>query len=142
MDSERVSTEEAKRSGGSAPVSAPRRGAGRALAGRHLIVDLEGATNLDDREIVERALRAAVRSAGATLLHLHLHRFGSGGGISGVAVLAESHITIHTWPEEGYAALDVFMCGNCDPRDALPALQEAFAPTAVAVYEHLRGRPG
>jgi S-adenosylmethionine decarboxylase proenzyme len=46
---------------------------------------------------------------GATLLHIHLHHFEPNGGVSGVAVLAESHISIHSWPKRGYAALDIFM---------------------------------
>ena len=53
-----------------------------------------------------------MEAAGATLLHIHLHHFTPNGGVSGVAVLAESHISIHSWPEYGYAALDVFMCGD------------------------------
>jgi S-adenosylmethionine decarboxylase proenzyme len=56
--------------------------------------------------------------ASGTLLYIHLHRFGDGGGISRVAVLAESHISVHTWPEKGFAAFDVFMCGNAEFRSA------------------------
>jgi methionine-R-sulfoxide reductase len=85
------------------------------------------------------ALRDAAAAAGATLLHVHLHHFTPNGGISGVAVLAESHISIHTWPERGYAALDVFMCGACDPRLSVPVLREAFRPERVIVEEHRRG---
>ena len=60
--------------------------------------------------------------------------------ISGVAVLAESHISIHSWPEHGYAALDIFMCGNAKPDACVPVLREAFAPKRIAVSEHLRGQ--
>ena len=81
-------------------------------AGAHLIIDLYGAERLDDIDHIEAALRRAVNAASATLLHIHLHHFEPNGGVSGVAVLAESHISIHTWPENGYAALDVFMCGK------------------------------
>jgi S-adenosylmethionine decarboxylase len=109
------------------------------FAGTHLIVDLWEARRLDDLDVAERALRDAAAAAGATLLHVHLHHFSRNGGISGVAVLAESHISIHTWPELGYAALDVFMCGECDPNRALPVLREAFAPGRIAVAEHRRG---
>ena len=84
---------------------------GLRYAGSHLIIDLWDGEHLDDVGVIELALRRAVQAAGATLLHLHLHEFGSGGGVSGVAVLAELHISIHTWPERGYAAIDVFMCG-------------------------------
>ena len=80
-----------------------------------------------------------MEAAGATLLHIHLHTFTHGGGVSGVAVLAESHISVHTWPERGYAAFDVFMCGDADPRKALPILKRAFAPKRVVLGEHKRG---
>src|SRR5580698_11520550 len=72
---------------------------GLTYAGSHLIIDLWDAERLDDRDRIEQALIDAVKEAGATLLHIHLHTFTDGGGISGVAVLAESHISVHTWPE-------------------------------------------
>lgn len=109
-------------------------------AGAHLIIDLFGAARLADLDHVEATLRRCVEASGATLLHIHLHHFEPNGGVSGVAVLAESHISIHTWPEHGYAALDVFMCGNANPDACVPVLREAFAPKRVAVSEILRGR--
>ena len=112
---------------------------GVTFAGSHLIIDLWEAENLDDRDLIEQALVDAVKAAGATLLHIHLHTFNEGGGVSGVAVLAESHISVHTWPERGYAAFDVFMCGDADPRKALPILKRAFAPKRVVLGEHKRG---
>ena len=112
---------------------------GRRYAGRHLIIDLWDAEDLDDPVAVELALRRAATAAGATLLHLHLHRFTPNGGVSGVAVLAESHISIHTWPERGYAALDAFMCGEADPHRVLPVLESAFRPGRVEVAEQMRG---
>lgn len=109
-------------------------------AGAHLIIDLYDAKKLDDLDHVEAALRACVDAAGATLLHIHLHHFEPNGGISGVAVLAESHISIHSWPENGYAALDVFMCGKAKPEACVPVLREAFKPGRIAVSEYLRGQ--
>ncbi|MFQ5774788.1 MAG: adenosylmethionine decarboxylase [Kiloniellaceae bacterium] len=109
-------------------------------AGTHLIVDLWDAERLDDLAHVEATLRDCVAAAGATLLHMHLHRFTPNHGISGVAVLAESHISVHTWPEHGYAALDVFMCGDTRPHEAVEVLRRAFRPGRLAVEEHLRGR--
>ncbi len=109
-------------------------------AGTHLIIDVYGADRLDELSHVETALRDAVDAASATLLHIHLHHFTPNGGISGVAVLAESHISIHTWPECGYAALDVFMCGEANPHATIEILREAFAPERIAVEEHMRGR--
>ncbi|MCG8597584.1 MAG: adenosylmethionine decarboxylase [Kiloniellales bacterium] len=113
---------------------------GQRFAGTHLIVDLWDAARLDDLDHVDRTLRACVAAAGATLLHIHLHHFTPNGGVSGVAVLAESHISIHTWPERDYAALDVFMCGAADPQAAIPVLREAFDAGRVEVEEILRGR--
>src|SRR5579862_8985706 len=107
-------------------------------AGVHLIVDLHGAKRLDDIEHIEATLRRCVDAAQATLLHIHLHHFQP-SGVSGVAVLAESHISIHTWPEAGYAALDVFMCGSADPDACVPVLKEAFSAKRVGVNELLRG---
>ena len=109
-------------------------------AGVHLIVDLYEAKHLDDIDLIDEALRKCVAAAGATLLHIHLHHFEPNGGVSGVAVLAESHISIHTWPEVNYAAIDIFMCGNAKPDACIPVLREAFEPASVEVGENLRGR--
>ncbi len=108
-------------------------------AGVHLIIDLHGAKRLNDIEHIEATLRRCVEAASATLLHIHLHHFQP-SGVSGVAVLAESHISIHTWPEQGYAALDVFMCGSADPDKCIPVLREAFSAKRVGVNELLRGQ--
>src|SRR4051794_20785256 len=113
---------------------------GHRYAGTHLIIDLFGATRLDDLKHIKETLKRCVEVAGATLLHIHLHHFTPNGGVSGVAVLAESHISIHSWPEAGYAALDVFMCGHTHPRRTIDVLKEAFAPSKVVVKEQLRGK--
>jgi S-adenosylmethionine decarboxylase len=112
---------------------------GLLFAGTHLIVDLWHASNLDELAVVERALRDAAGRAGATLLNIDLHHFTPNGGISGVAVLAESHISIHTWPEISYAAVDVFMCGNAQPHKAIEVLKGVFLPGLVTLAEHKRG---
>ena len=111
----------------------------RPLAGTHLIIDLHGAKRLNDIDHIEATLRRCVDASSATLLHIHLHHFQP-SGVSGVAVLAESHISIHTWPEAGYAALDVFMCGSADPDKCVPVLKEAFSAERVGVNELLRGQ--
>jgi S-adenosylmethionine decarboxylase len=100
---------------------------------------LWGATNLDNAEIIEAALRESAIVSGATILHCHLHNFEPNGGISGVLVLSESHISIHSWPERGYAALDVFMCGDAQPLKSIPILKRAFKPGFVNVVEARRG---
>jgi len=97
--------------------------------GQHLLADFSGARGLDDPTLIEEALRLAAARAGATLLRIDLHQFGTGHGVTGVALLAESHISVHTWPELGYAALDIFMCGSANPHLALEVLAERLRPT-------------
>jgi S-adenosylmethionine decarboxylase len=109
------------------------------FAGTHLIVDLFGARRLDDIQHIKRTLERCVDVAGATLLHIHLHHFTPNGGVSGVAVLAESHISIHSWPEAHYAAFDVFMCGDAKPQNCVDVLREAFDAEDVVLTTHHRG---
>lgn len=113
---------------------------GETFAGLHLLYDMWEAEHLDDKAYVEAALCAAAAAAKATVLHIHLHEFSETGGLSGVAVLAESHISVHTWPERGFAAFDIFMCGDCDSYDAVPTLRAAFAPGREQLDEVRRGR--
>lgn len=90
--------------------------------GWHLIADLIDGAHLDDADRIERILTDAATAAGATLLEVRLHKFGAGFGVTGVALLAESHISIHTWPEYGTACVDVFMCGRTNDLDAALAV--------------------
>ncbi|VAX00122.1 S-adenosylmethionine decarboxylase proenzyme, prokaryotic class 1B [hydrothermal vent metagenome] len=108
-------------------------------AGCHLLIDLWQAKNLTDLALVESSLRQCVVACRATLLHIHLHHFSDSGGISGVAVLAESHISVHTWPERDYAAFDIFMCGDTEPNNAIAILKEAFIPEKCQVKTLYRG---
>lgn len=112
---------------------------GKRYAGTHLLVDLFGARRLDDLKHIEATLKRCAAAAGATLLDVHLHHFTPNGGVSGVAVLAESHISIHSWPEADYAALDVFMCGDAEPEKCIEILREAFSVRDVVVKTHHRG---
>ena len=114
---------------------------GVACAGTHLIIDLVDADGLADVDLIDAAMRECVEEAGATLLHIHLHPFTPEGvaGVSGVAVLAESHISIHTWPERRFAALDVFMCGDAQPEKCIEVLRRRFNAGEVRVNELLRG---
>jgi S-adenosylmethionine decarboxylase len=109
------------------------------FAGTHLILDMWQAEHLDDKDVLKQAMIDAVDAAGATLLHIHLHRFSPYGGVSGVAVLAESHISVHTWPENGYAAFDIFMCGDAEPAVAARILEQRLKPSRTDVSEHRRG---
>ncbi|MFZ3032633.1 MAG: adenosylmethionine decarboxylase [Parvibaculum sp.] len=113
---------------------------GERFAGTHLIIDLNGASRLDELEHMENALRRCVEVSKATLLHIHLHHFTPNGGVSGVAVLSESHISVHTWPEANYAAFDVFMCGEAEPMNSIEVLREAFSPSEIRVDELRRGK--
>jgi len=111
---------------------------GHRYAGTHLIIDLFGAKRLDDLKHIKETLKRCVEVAGATLLHIHLHRFAPNSGISGVAVLAEGHISLHSWPERGNAALDVFMGGDANPYAATAAAEKAFKPERMVLKKHLR----
>ncbi len=101
-------------------------------------MELWGCRSLNSVEVVELALREATDACGATLLDVSVHPF-SPVGITGVAVVSESHIAIHTWPEYGYAAVDVFTCGNSDPALAIPVFRRHFAPTKSQVMVIERG---
>jgi S-adenosylmethionine decarboxylase len=111
--------------------------------GRHLLIDFWDAVHLQDEAAIEKALRDAAGACEATVLEIRLHSFGEGAdntcGITGVAILAESHISIHTWPEISYVALDVFLCGAHDPHKALNVLRSVFRPARERVAEYHRG---
>jgi S-adenosylmethionine decarboxylase len=110
--------------------------------GRHLLADLYDCPVLDDVALVERALRAAADRAGATVIGLHLHHFGPAQGVTGVALLAESHMSIHSWPEHGYAAIDIFLCGaRHDPAAALESLVAHLKPGRIVERLIRRGDP-
>jgi len=115
---------------------------GICFAGTHLTLDFWGAKYLDNLQRMESALRECVEKCRATLLHFHLHHFTPNGGISGVAVLAESHISVHTWPERDFAAFDIFMCGIARPEEAILILKRAFSPKTMCITENLRGVVG
>lgn len=108
--------------------------------GQHLVADLVGCTGLDDLELIERALREGAAAAGATVLEMRLHSFGPGAGVTGVALLAESHISIHSWPEHGYAAIDVFVCGRrCRPHAAVETIARMLGARDVRLTALARG---
>jgi len=114
------------------------RRAGKIFAGTHLIIEVTGGKGLDCVKTIETAFRDCIEVCDATLLHIHLHRF-SPQGVSGVAILAESHISVHTWPEAGYGAFDIFLCGDTDPWKAVEILRAAFDADEVTVKELYRG---
>lgn len=107
--------------------------------GLHLLIDLWGGDHLDEIDYIERALKQSALACGANILAVSMHSFGKNAGVTGVIMLAESHISIHTWPEMKYAALDIFMCGKSDPYLAVPVLHELFKPVQMKVTETARG---
>ena len=109
-------------------------------AGPHLIVDLYGGRRLDDQEFIEQTLLEGAQLAGATVLNSYFHCFSQNGGVTGIVALAESHISIHSWPEHSYAAIDIFMCGAADPRRAVEVIKKRFEPARLEVTELSRGR--
>ncbi|MBW1712162.1 MAG: adenosylmethionine decarboxylase [Deltaproteobacteria bacterium] len=109
--------------------------------GKHLILELYGcpSDHLDDLDHVARVLTEAVEDAGATLIKPFFHRFAP-QGVSGVAVIAESHFSIHTWPEYAYAAVDMFTCGDCLDLDrAFETIRTGLAARQVQKMEIGRG---
>lgn len=109
--------------------------------GIHLLLDLAGAPfeTLDDPALVESALIETVAAMGAQVLGVHLHRLAP-QGISGVVVISESHLTIHTWPERGEAAVDLFTCGDASrAREAVAALISRLGATVSTLREVSRG---
>ena len=84
------------------------------MPGNHGLLDLYGCNEaiLKDEARLKTALVAAAQAAEATILTEHFHTFGGAGGVTGVLLLAESHISIHTWPEYHFAAIDAFICGG------------------------------
>ncbi len=109
--------------------------------GRHLMIELWDCNpSIDQSAAVQNAICEGVRAIGATLLNVHVHAF-SPQGVTGVATLAESHLALHSWPEHGYLAADVFTCGDHIHPDALVAvLKKWFEPKHVEVKEVKRGR--
>ena len=94
--------------------------------GNHALIDVFGPGEWGDVAAMEAILRDAANIAGATIIGAHFHHFGDGCGVTGVLMLAESHISVHTWPERQYAAFDIFMCGGTDIDAATNHIIAAF----------------
>ncbi|UCD14981.1 MAG: adenosylmethionine decarboxylase [Candidatus Omnitrophota bacterium] len=108
-------------------------------AGVQLIVELWNAKNISSLPKIEKILKDSVLACQAHLLKIDLHKFSPYGGVSGMAIISESHFSIHTWPEYGYAALDIFVCGNVDPYKAIPVIKEGFKTKNIQIAELKRG---
>ncbi len=111
--------------------------------GRHCLLDLYGCPQqqLDSIESLDRVLRNAAEAAGAHVLGVVSHRFEP-QGISLVYLLAESHLSIHTWPEHHSATLDIYTCGeSCNPSDACHYIIQHMQPAQYFLTEVQRGAP-
>lgn len=106
---------------------------------RHLLVDFWGCSPeaLRDLAALEDKMCHAATDAGATVVDTTFHHF-AGGGVTGVVAVKESHLTIHTWPETAYAAVDIFLCGSCEPEAALETLRRYLRPTKEKIAEQTR----
>ncbi len=111
------------------------------VLGRHILAELYGcdAELLNDCRLLEELMVEAAVEAGAEVREVAFHKF-SPQGVSGVVVISESHLTIHTWPELGYAAVDVFTCGQkVNPWEACNYLTEKFGAQHISATEVKRG---
>ena len=107
--------------------------------GRHVIVEMWEATNLNDVHTLEVALKDTVEAVDGTLLDLRVVEFPV-HGVTGVAIIAESHVAVHTWPEHGYAAVDIFTCNlDADIDSGIEAMKKHFLPGRTQVMEVRRG---
>jgi S-adenosylmethionine decarboxylase len=109
--------------------------------GRHILAEIYGCdTNtLNDKSFIEKSMVGAAIAAGAEVREVAFHKF-SPQGVSGVVVISESHLSIHTWPELGYAAVDVFTCGDTvNPWDACNYLTDKFKARHMTATEVKRG---
>lgn len=109
--------------------------------GRHILAEIYGCDPdiLNDRVLIESIMIESALEAGAEVREVAFHKF-SPQGVSGVVVISESHLTIHTWPELGYAAVDVFTCGDTvDPWDACNYMLKKFKAKDMVANEVKRG---
>lgn len=117
----------------------PTDGATIGCASTQLILEVWGGTCLADEQTIRRLLLKTAEACHASPLQLHLHRFSAANGLSGVVIIAESHISIHTWPEFKYAAIDIFMCGTIDPGPAVQVIKALLKPRQLQLVELKRG---
>ena len=106
--------------------------------GSHIVADLYSDNNLNNIDYIKNLLEDSARLVNATILHTHMHKFEP-HGVTGVVLLAESHISIHTWPEDNFISIDIFMCGDCDPEKALYYIVEQLNATIINIKLLTRG---
>jgi S-adenosylmethionine decarboxylase proenzyme len=109
--------------------------------GRHILLELKDCNRevLNNLDLLQDIMRSAAQEAGATILEQHFHHF-SPQGVSGAIIIAESHLAVHTWPEYGYAALDIFTCGDSvKPEVAVEKLIKTLESKNPTILELKRG---
>ena len=111
--------------------------------GQHTLIELQGCnTAVNDADVFREVLTEAAEAARVTLLQMIVHEFNP-QGVTGLAVLAESHLALHSWPEHCYLAADIFTCGTAArPERIVPVLKRHFQPETVTVRTLPRGRAG
>jgi S-adenosylmethionine decarboxylase len=109
--------------------------------GQHYLIDLHGipAQPACDIQLIEQTLLQAAQLAKATVLQQHFHSFGAGQGVTGVLLLSESHISIHTWPEHQLASIDIFMCGQHQAQAAIQHIQASLPHSTASIQMIARG---
>ncbi len=107
----------------------------------HILLDIfeVSPTLLQDSEFIEKTLIESAKEAKATVLHSFFHKFGGEGGVTGFLALAESHISIHTWPENSFASIDIFMCGESNPQKAVDCIKNKLLVTNSTITVINRG---
>jgi len=113
------------------------------ILGRHLLAEFADCDKslLDNQELLETCLKEAARKSGATIVNTVFHKYNP-QGVSGIVVIAESHLSIHTWPEYGFASVDCFTCGtSVNPWKAISYLEDMLHCNTLSVKELNRGIP-
>jgi spermidine synthase len=110
------------------------------VIGQHLIVDAFGckAAIINDADLLESTLKNLLQQLGMDILHTHFHRFHP-HGVTGAIVISTSHIAIHTWPEQNYAAVDLFTCGDMASWQQIEALLQKLSAQKAVLYQFARG---
>jgi S-adenosylmethionine decarboxylase proenzyme len=108
--------------------------------GRHLLIDLWGCNReINNPQTVRQAMVDVVEAVNATILNIQVHAFRP-SGVTGLAMLAESHLSVHSWPEHGFVAVDIFTCSTVDQQNAvLDVLRRVFEPDSCEIHELRRG---
>ena len=114
---------------------------GKIFAGHHYLIDVWGeGEHLENEDLIKKIIANSAIAAGATVLDLHSHKFGEAEGISAIALLAESHISVHTWPERNFAAFDIFLCGNTNPEKAVRSIKQHIKFVKIKISKIKRGK--